>query len=396
MEYALLVFAILVVNHGIAVAKKQDEWFNPVLLFSAPILVSLVVNLIYYNRQYDISDTTYFIYFLSVMAFVVGLESGKNISCKVNLISGDKAGKPSLLVLWGFTAISSVFAVIQIIKGYSSGTYGNNLIDNVRYYTSYISGNNFFAKYGIVTADALMIYYLYRVFMAKENDSRTKQKLLCSILFYMLYTATQFNRTNILYFVSVIAFFYTKRDMGRKRSKKKTIIVLAVLSGIMLFAFNYIAVRTNKANLGLYGEGWWVYYFGSQFYWFEKFSLGSNIRTYGVSSLGVLGRLLYAFGIIPEEGLASYRQMKRLYGNPVSSFVSSPFDDFGMLGLFVIFFYGLAIGWIYKNHRKNKRIWSMYYATCVYQCIIAFYAFQFGMTSQIYVFLLLYFLLWKG
>lgn len=148
---------------------------------------------------------------------------------------------------------------------------------------------------------------------------------------------------------------------------------------------------TGKGLIGEYNDFWIVYYFGSELHWLETLAIDNDFKTYGQLSLGILGRFLSYCGLINIDGYDSYRQLALEFGSPTASFVIAPYLDFGLAGCLIVAIYGFFIGAIYRNNLFRHKMWTVFYATCAYQCIIAFYAFQFGLSSQIYVMLLLLF-----
>lgn len=390
MKWVLLLTEIILFLIGMIRMRRDRDIFNPFLLFSVPLLVSLIVNLLYYDPRYGIEEGTYFVYFISVVAFSIGLFVGVKTNVTVKIRSIKSVSKPIYIFIWLFTIISSVFAVYQIIKGFHSGIYGTELsylINNVRYYTQYVDEGNFFSIYGQVTADVLMLLLMYRYFVLREQTE--KKKMLLAILFYALFTATVFNRTAMLYCVCAIAFFYSQQGREYIKKQKKIALVVAILFVLAILVFNYIAINTNKGTIGSSADPWLVFYFGSEFYWLQKFALSVGFHTYGTASLGIIGRLFYKLGLLPVENVAKYSELLRASGNPVSSFVAAPYLDFGYLGVFILLLCGFIYGFIYRNHRKKGDVWTLFYATCVYPLVVAFYSFQFGLSSQVYVFVIL-------
>lgn len=395
MKYILLVSVVFLVGLGIIQAKKEREIFNPILLFSAPILISIIVNLVFYDQRYAIDYYTYFVYFASMMALSLGLFIGRYTKFQIRMPNNDVANINTAKLFWVIMIFASIFAIIQIYKGYTSDIYGTGikyLFNNVRYYTSYISGNNFLSKYGIVFADVLMIYYLYTYCILGEQDKKNKKSMIFAIFFYCLFTATQFNRTNLLYLCLIFAFFIVKKKRKKFALFKKQTKIIVLILIVAFLLMNFIGQKTGKGQMGEFNEPWWVYYFGSEFYWLQKLVINSGIRTNGYASLGAFGRFLGAVGVISESGYSDFRNIAIQYGNPVCSFVGGSYLDFGIAGLVVIIIYGFLIGYMYRQHLNRGKIWTMFYSTCVYQCVISFYGFQLGLSSQLYAMILLFIL----
>lgn len=386
-KYILLFFLIILVLYGLKKALKRKEIFNPILLFSLPILISLCINLAVYDQKYSISSETYILYFWSVFVFAIGLLFGTRNRSRHKLYIKSRVirskGSKFIKMMWVLMVFCSIFALIQIYKGYTSGIYGtglSNFINNIRYYTGYVSGNNFFAKYGIVFSDFLILYYLYLRYIERV---KTRKNLLCvflCILFYLIFTATEFNKTNFLYLFCVILFFYV---LGNMRHLRKVIVIGFIMLLFFVIILNSVSQLTGKGIIE--GEHWAYFYFGSEFRWLDVFAIKNNFNTSGYMSLGIIGRFLTSINVISLDGYNAYREVALQYNSPVSSFVLGPYLDFGYFGMFVLFGYGLLIGWIYSQHKKIGKFWTILYSTCIYQLVISFFAFQFGMSNQVYV-----------
>lgn len=399
MKYILLITIIIILIYSIFMAKKNKDLFNPALVFILPIFLSLLINFVYYDKKFQISDGTYGIYWVSVVCFVLGLILGRRLKIFKNESKVQSIeiwyNKTIYKLYWGLAVVGVFFAIKQIIKGQQYGVYGKNLIDNVRHYTQYVQGPTILGKYGIVFADVVMLWLLYRVCILRDSRRKTHILLAVIIIIYNVYMATVFSRTNILYEFIVILFFLAQKYIHHSKTSKnsmKWLIIAGIVIIIMLGVFDFIAQRTNKI-IGRSGESWWIFYFGSQFYVFDQNILHFEGRLFGWRSLGIVGRILYKFGLMPMQNIQYYQSVMAGTGNAVTSFVSAPYLDFGIVGsIIVMIFYGITIGYMHKRYLNTGGIWTIVYATCVFQCVLAFYAFVFGGSNQVYDLILLFLL----
>ena len=337
MKYILLITEMVLLIFGIRRARKDRDLFNPYFIFSCPLLISLLINLLYYDNKYEIKSSTYFIYFISVVALSLGFAIGSNLNVVLSVRKGNECKQTVYKALWYFAFISVFFAIGQIIAGARFGIYGNNYINNIRYYSQYVQEGNFFATYGKVAADTLMIYLMYRYYICGDRSRRTKKAMIFAIILYIVYVLEVFNRTELMYFLCLFGFFFTKknREVSKKRKKQTVYIIIAAL--LMVIAFNYIAVQTNKESIGVNNDPWLIFYFGSEFYWLQRFALSVNFHTYGAFSLSIFSRLLRLIGVFNTENLSYYSSLLRSYGNPVSSFCVCP-----LFGLWLFWFFHIT------------------------------------------------------
>ena len=201
--------------------------------------------------------------------------------------------------------------------------------------------------------------------------------------------AMDLSRTVILFAFLTILFIYSIGIQKRKKFNNRLKIITCIAVVMLFLCFDFIAMQTNRAIVAN-GDSWWVFYFGSQFYVLD-YIIPFKGRLYGIKSLGIIGRALAKAGLLPSGGRDELQVFLNSMGSPVSSFVSGPYLDYGIIGsVLVMIFYGICIGYIYKRYRRSGGLWIIAYATCVYQCVLAFYAFCFGDSMQIYIFVLLF------
>lgn len=220
MKYILLLTMMILSLTGFRLARRQKEWFQPLFIFSVPILLSVWVNLLMYDKRFEIKSITYTLYLASVLTFVCGLQLGTFSNITIRFNKRGKADDFIYKILWWFAVFSSFFAIKQIISGVSYGIYGNNLIDNVRFYSQYVDNGNFFSEYGIVACDVLMVYLMYRYYIEGDSSRHVRNSIIFAVALYILFVATVFNRTNILYLAIIFSFFFLKKKNDFSKERK--------------------------------------------------------------------------------------------------------------------------------------------------------------------------------
>lgn len=388
----LLIVIVTTLLFAYLYSKKYKDIFNPLILFIVPIAISFIVNCIYYDPIQEISDATYQIYGTGVLSFAVGV-----LLCTMvpHAYNGNKKNiTPNALVFDIYilaSIIGTICAVIYIIKGSGIHAYGNNFMRNIRYYSLYVSPPSGLSKYGIIFCGVILNYLLYDVFVNGKKNKHNKRLLFTMTFMYCIFMMVTFARTVMFdLFARIIFFVYLGFAKKNKKSRLTTntlrFYFLIFMVGILvLFIFTFIAAKTGK-SFGAGGASWLISYFGAEFSVFQKYILSIPGALKGGASLGVISRVLRLFPFLPQkEAYADHALHMQGLGGPVSSFVSNPYLDFGIVGVVLIMIiYGYIISYIYLRHKHSGGIWTMFFATCIYQCIIAFFSFQFGLTSQIY------------
>jgi|GEM_PF-4405711 membrane protein len=393
MKVLLGIVLVVILVSGFIRAKNTGDIFNPKIIFAFPIFVSFCVNLVFYDSKMSISEDAYFIYMTSVACFCIGLYLGEHLklfrSEAVGYSLDIKYNRNLFRLYFAIAIIGLFFAVQHIIRGVTYKIYGNHYLDNLRHYSTYVHMVSGLGKYGPVFANIIMLMMSYKVFILNNRCNKDIFLLCLSYVIYFIYMAMDLSRTVILFAFMTILFIYSIGMQKRKKFNKRFKIIIGIAVVMLFLCFDFIAKQTNRAIVAN-GDSWWVFYFGSQFYVLD-YIIPFKGRLYGIKSLGIIGRALARAGLLPSAGRDELQVLLNSMGSPVSSFVSGPYLDYGIIGsVLVMIFYGICIGYIYKRYRRSGGLWIIAYATCVYQCVLAFYAFCFGDSMQIYIFVLLF------
>lgn len=397
MKYLLLLIIFFATIYGYYFFSKTKDVFNPVLAFSAPILISVIVNLIFYDgRGYDISDETYFIYLAGVVSFLFGCLVVYRISStgfRLNYSPAPIRLNNSILICFKiFSVFGTFISVLYIWKAAFSGYFGNNVIRNIRYYSLYVQQNSFFGKYSVIFIEVLFCIYAYKVFVQKDVSRNNRLWLVIVTIEYIIAFATTMARTVVLQFVLEFAylFLYGITSDNKKKNKKNNVInpKLILLGIVALYIMQMLAEKTSKSAVidDMSGEtrNWLVPYFGKEFYVFDTYIRGNDWVTMGINSMGFIGRLFQKLGIL------SFKHSIDIPGGQVGAFITGPYTDFGIIGVIILMIiYGMIIGYIFKKRMQQSGWWTIFYAISVYSCVMAFYAFQFMMSSHLYVAILI-------
>lgn len=394
MDILLLFTVTITMAVSILIALQEKDLFSPIMLFSCPIMISVICNEIYYSLNNDIKGKTYFIYWLSFISFVFGYMLAmvifRTLGHNHSVIKERKLYCNLLIyrLYWAFAIIGTFFSIRFMVEGALSGVFGNNIIRNIRYYSLYMGENSFLGKYAIIFSSVIMLYNLYERNVLLNRTLSNKSELIIAFILTLINICTSFSRTTILSISLEIGFFYCiyLKMTGRLNGhaiKSLAKITLAVI--VVIVIFNFLAVQTNKSQ-GLTGESWFLFYFGAEINVLDKYIIDKGWHFNGLNSLGIIPRILNTFGVYPSGNSAEYSVYQTSIGGLVSSFASGPYMDFGILGCLIIpCIYGYIISYIHERHKQLGGLWTIANATCLYQCAIAFFAFQFGMSDQVYI-----------
>ena len=388
MKYLLLFTAYCMAMYGWYVYTKSKDLLNPVLAFSAPVFVSVVINLIFFDgRNYEITAGTYAVYLLGIVSFVSGCTMAYQPSrVKRTYAASELNYNPVLFSLYQLIASAGTVAtVFYMVRAASSGYFGSNVIRNIRYYSLYVQQNSLLGKYSVVFIEVLFCVYAYKRFVLREKSRKTKIWFFVITAEYVLAIAATMARTVLLQFVLEFAcfFFYGLQMNDAKKRKKRLRPKMIVLGMAALAVMQFLAERTQKTSFAdeITGQPvhWLITYFGKQFYNFDAYISSHAWVTRGIHSFGFFGRLFQRLGLLlPKHPID-------IPGGQVASFIAGPYTDFGIAGVVMVTaIYGCIIGYIYKRAIARCGWWMVFYAICVYSCMIAFYAFQFMMSSHLY------------
>lgn len=399
MEVILIILVAIVLIYGIQVIGVTGDFFNPAFLFIFPITLSVIFHCIYYAPEYHVSDMTYAVYSISILSFSIGLlltmGVGKSKFSENTVVYENKYNGTIFNLYLLLMVLGAVLSLRYLKQAAQFTLMGSSVLSNIRYYSLFVSQKSGLAKYGIVFAQVVMNYTLYARIVLGVKTRRLRKILVLSAFCLLCSISTSLARTTllsiILQIVFIISLSINDQSVDKVKRKKNTIKILLIGIGLLI-VFNIIASRTGKLNMG--GRWWIVSYLGEEIKSFDKYVLNYSYLTRGTQSLGIIGRLISKFGVGKNSEIDAYNSMMTLAGGPVSSFAAGPYMDFGIPGsIIIMLFYGMAIGYIYIKHLYRGGIWTLAYSTCTYQCAIAFFAFQFGMSDQIYYLILMFLLL---
>lgn len=398
MEAIVLLLIIVIMIYGFYLCNKTKDFFNPITTFIAPIFLGYLIFLRYYNN--GVSNISLVIYFLGIVSYFIGFLLHRTVSrykLKYNMSISKRAiyMNTNTEKIFQLVSIISLFLTfIYVLKNMFAGPFGTNFIRNLRYISLYESSKGIFATYGLVVAMTLLKIYFYKFYV--ENNKSKKKWLIILIIAAIISILSTVARTTIIGIVCSLYYLYSIRNKINRKSLNMNILkrinesrkglTIIILVG---FIFIIISASTNKlGEANIFSESFFFNkYMGQQIYNFDKYILNYKYTGGGYYCLGVIGKIFAAFKIIPNDIIT---EIGKNIGNPVYSFVSGPYVDFGIIGVILfMFIMGILNSFIYSKALKYGGYWSIFYTTCIYSNIMAFYAFQYLMSDQIYLLVLI-------
>lgn len=396
-----MVVCLCISVYGLYIYRISKDIFNPISMFIWPITVGYIVFLsLYYSKE--IQSMTLIIYLLGILSFLLGFLFHRFLQrypFSYNTKIAEQiiwTGNTSFTVLKIIAALGVFATIAYVVRVAYAGPFGSNIIRNLRYMGNYENTRSFISKYGLVAAKVVLYIIFYQVFVnGVKKNKKWLPFLFIGVIFGLLATVA---RTELIDDVIALYYIYSLKNRVRhknlsltERLKEKWKALLLVIA--IIFLFVYIAIATEKiGNRNFLNSDFFFYrYAGQELKNFDSYILGNSFQTKGYYSLGVLGRVLAVLHLGPNNEL--FMEIASKYRGPVCSFISAPYADFGIVGVVItMFVQGLFHSYIYMKSLRQGGYWAIFYTTCIFSNVMAFYAFQYMMSSQVYVLLMLVFL----
>lgn len=402
-----LLIIIIISIYGYTILKRNGDYFNPILSFIIPIFAGYIFFLVYFADE--TSDRTIVIYILGILSFVLGFVAHRRLVhypyeyIYLENAKPTKVPKLMMQLLKLISIVAIVLNVIFLIRIAFKGPYGTNVLRNIRYLTGYQISRDVFTEYSMAITKSFFLIILYKYNV--EENTKLKKWFLITLIASVLGVFTTVARTQVLSLV--LSWLYiislknrtsqsisNKQEIVKKREERLRLL-LSVL--FLIFVFYYFALKTLKVGgMSISEDSFFINkYMGRELYVFDTYIYGSAGQGYGYYSLGWITRVLTAFKLIKSPGIIENIHALFTHG-AVASFMRAPYVDGGYFGVcFVMFIMGFINGFVYKRVLLKIGYWSIFYTSCIYSNILAFFDYQYMMTSQLYLFIILVFCGWR-
>lgn len=370
-------------------AKKNNDFFHPLVLYFFPFFVQYIVYLIMYRSNNPVSQTTLFIYTSSIIVFITFYCFFENHFLRSTQIY-DKyviVVEPSLLRIIGAMTIISLTIEIgsSVLSRGLDGAYRY-----MRYNVNYGEGLSFFSKYLPVLYNTAFIAWITNVISEKKIKKKKKDAIIYSVLFFVI-AFFSFSRTNLL--MALCAFSYCvlqnpNNQIENNKNKLSKIVFIIISIAIIMYVFSWIANATNKmGDADFNSSDYYVWkYVGYPLVTMDKYTTSYPGITSGLFSLGIIGKLLNSAGLL-HTGDLSVLPITGQFN--VYSYIGNVYLDFGAGYFIAQIFIAIIVAYIYTKNKCCHGIWTVLYAFYSYAILISFYSYQYSLTLYIYIFILL-------
>lgn len=234
----------------------------------------------------------------------------------------------------------------------------------LRYAHMYGEESDYGAFHFLVAAQALGYFFIL------SNNRLRRRVGWILVLACLLGSIVKMERTSVLMLLSSVAFLVHYRTRNTK------LLLYPILLSVFLFFL--IAQLTFKADTVV--GNFFLVYLGYGIKAFDEYIVklpgvdgGSNVF---LLIYKLLGRGRGAESINIEAGEFN-----------VFSYIQAPYMDFGVMGVVLItYLFGLIWGMVFNCIRFSAFAVLMY-ASMIYPAIVVFYAWQFSLTTYIYLFI---------
>lgn len=344
---------------------------NPVAVILLVCVVSVFFNLYILD---GIPGKALYLYIYGI--FVFSLTCALFVLCLNSFsVAGEKLNdyfeppRSVICVYWFFSFVSLVLSLYRI---YTIGVHGHlgSFFLNLRYEASFGDGSSYGAQHFALFSLGLSLYYGYK--------GKLSKCFLPSLIF-VISALSLAERTSI--FFIFIAVFYLLYYRGFV--KIKTILLFF---STMILLFVIIAVGAGKTS-------------GNNSYDFIFNYIGYGITAlseyvYGREFEGC-GRLIFGsvYGLLPfdSSGCNSTNDLFQVYDRfNVYTYVASPYLFGGWLGVTVsMMFFGGGYALLWHLAFVKGRYFLVLLSCYMYPVCMVFYAWQFSLTTYLYLFFIL-------
>lgn len=400
----LLLVLLLALLIGVYQKKIKNDWLNPILVFTVPLIFSYLVYLFFYYKEYQISNKTAYIYCFGIISFLIGIF----LSERNTIFKKDKKCMKDFktipinhnldIFLYIFSIMIGFFLIINLILLFINSGF-SNVIFHIRYEAVYGTGVSPIIEYGMVIVSLYTYIKVYNYSISTKKYKYQKRKILILLTISFLNIFISMARTAIISLGLSLYYLYTFKDKKTYQNKKIKSMIKMYKNNLLIFLiiltiFYFIAYSTNRlGGANFLDKNFFIYsYLGKQIMNFDKVILNFVNCGNGYYTFGFIGRFLNGLGVVNLLSFNDFFNSYSLIGQDgaVYSFVGPLYFDFGTIGVIIsMIMNGIFVGFLYKKSNKHMGSWTILYTTCLYSTFMSFFDYQFMMSSQLYFICLL-------
>lgn len=401
MGYITLFICFLLLVFIIWYTKYKNDLLNPLVAFVIPLLMNIFLYYGLYQEEYKLTDRTLVIFFVGIFGYLFGVFI---IECKSSS-NRYMVGVPELKVNENVRNIILLIGTLGFFAGlYEMFTHGlmgptNSFFTNVRINEIFNGGNHAFTKYSVVFLHIGVCIYEYQYFTKTRKSRKNFLYLLFFTMILLLSICFTMARTGLLQYSLSIIYIYlyakNKANSTRKRRTLRTLIKenrqLLGMAVFLILVFIGIAQLTGRmtGSNSFFNKDFVLYrYLGYSLVTFDKYILGHGGITNGFYVFGPFGKILEMMHLIDISEVEKIGASMNEFN--VYSYISAPYMDFGIVGLFLtMIVIGSIVAFVYNLSLRKGGFFTIFYAIYLYSIVIAFFAYQFSNTYYIYIIVLM-------
>lgn len=387
---SLIVFIVLLFLN-----IKNKTYFNPVFLFCMPLNLQYILYYLIYSKDHIISNTTLFVIILGQVAFLLGYILVKILPKKKISQSYKVYEKYNWKIINFFLIIGIVCMLLSIIymsrlnvSNFNFNSTGANLREA---FVHSINSTPFYVIYGkyFLLFSSITIWYAYLTHSIKIK----KKYMICLLILVIINSFIVLSRTDFLItVVPILAVFYQtiriKSNVAMNNQlqtgflKKRYKLLLFT---VILFAFYVLNSRRmiDDGTMNTIQNNVIIQYIGKPLIVLDQWIIPNP----GVAHGYLFFELFNKIGAILGANFYYGIELAPLGTFNVYSYLFVPYIEYGVLGVIVLMFLiGIVSTMLYEKFLigKNKS-WVIFYSFYSYSLIIAFFDWQFGIMTYVYL-----------
>ncbi|WP_280540221.1 O-antigen polymerase [Chromohalobacter sp. 11-W] len=357
--------------------SKNSIWLSPLTILMSFGSVGLITNILVYSDW----SLSHWLFLGGLLSFGVAYlfvrllfsvpVSTQSIRRHSRFVPSNRINKPLVSIYWLLGLLGAVVSLYVIIM---IGALGErDLFFNLRYSHTVEGATPKSIGYLSLFSFSLALFYAYKGFPKLS---------LVNLAMSLLGTLAFAERTGLLMKIAAVSYIFVWVYGFRLKFFLTAALVFLVLSFVIAFGAGKVGGSDSEFFLVKY-IGYGVSSFDNWIYGAEPVpcyqSVFGTILGGSIDSLiGTASRCAYVPGAPPGEF-------------NVYTYMSNPYVVFGSIGVYAAMaLLGLFYSFLFHVASRNQGVWVLLLSIFVYPLVMVFYAWQFSLTTFVYLAILLF------
>ena len=385
MYFATLAVIIVLFLIAIIEAFTKKDFMHPLVMYSGPIFLQYSIFFVFFSEDSSVSSATIVLYTLSIVCYATGYLITETIVYRI--VSKKEFRRLPLdtynYPVYKFITIIGVISILYEILRYGVGSEAANLYDAMAIHIDWGGGYNFLAKYIPFFYGVVFAFFVYNYDYDNKNRMERKRFVWAVIMAYAFAIAS-FSRTSIMQQTIVLVYIVMYRN--RKKIFRNVGKIVGILNKafigivILLIGFSIIAKLTSKFGSGsVFSKDFYLWsYLSAQIQTLDKYIIAHPGASDFYYIGGVFSRLLGK-----SEAFRMYLPVLSEFN--VFSYIGAIYLDCGSFAYVIQIVLGSFVAYLYCMNMKKGGYWTVYYAFYSFAIFMSFYAYQYSLTTYIYL-----------